>query len=303
MNLDITAIILTYNESLHLRRCIESLQGFASRIVVVDSYSSDETQQIAESLEADFYQNTWINHAHQFNWALNNINIQTKWVFRLDADEYIEDELKHEIAKTLPQADENVCGFFVRRKYVFLGQWIRHGAMYPVEVLRLFRFGTGQIEQRWMDEHIVLERGTSERLRGNIVDDNLHSISWWVEKHNKYATLEMLELLNLQYRFMSNDETMSRQTAGQAKLKRWIKTTVYARLPYFIRPILYFLYRYFFKLGFLDMTKGFAFHFMQGCWYRCLVDLKMLEAERWIGKERDPEAIKAILKARTGLKL
>jgi len=303
MSLDITAIILTHNESLHLRRCIESLQGFASRIVVVDSYSSDDTQQIANSLGADFYQNAWVNHSHQFNWALNNINIHTEWVFRLDADEYIEEALKDEIANALPHTDENVCGFFVRRKYFFLNQWIRHGAMYPVEVLRLFRFGTGKIEQRWMDEHIVLERGTSERLRGNIVDDNLNSISWWVEKHNKYATLEMLELLNLKYRFMSSDDTMARQTAGQAKLKRWIKTAVYARLPYFIRPILYFFYRYFFKLGFLDGTKGFAFHFMQGCWYRCLVDLKMLEAERWIGKECDPEAIKAILKAKTGLNI
>lgn len=301
MSLDITAIILTHNESLHLRRCIESLQGFVSRIVVVDSYSSDDTQQIANYFGADFYQNAWINYAAQFQWGLDNTGIDTDWILRIDADEYIEEDLKHEIASALTQANTDVCGFFMRRKYVFLGQWISHGAMYPIDVLRLWRRGTGRIEQRWMDEHIVLERGTSEHLRGNIVDDNLNSVSWWVNKHNGYATREMLDLLNLKYGFMATDNAMHNQSAGQAKLKRCLKTAVYARLPYFIRPILYFFYRYFFKLGFLDGTKGFAFHFMQGCWYRCLVDLKMLEAERWIGQERDPEAIKAILKAKTGL--
>lgn len=303
MSLDITAIILTFNESLHLRRCIESLQGFADSVVVVDSYSTDDTQQIAESLGVAFLQNPWVNHAHQFNWALDNAGIETEWIFRIDADEYIEEGLKQEIARVLPQADNDLCGFFVRRKYVFLGQWIRRGVMYPVEVLRLFRRGAGSIEQRWMDEHIVLNRGYSVSLLGNIVDDNLNCVSWWVDKHNKYATLEMLELLNLKYSFMSSDDAMAQQASGQAKLKRWLKTAVYAKLPYFVRPLLYFVYRYFFKLGFLDGVKGFAFHFMQGCWYRCLVDLKLLEAERWIGSEKDAMAIKEILKSKTGLGL
>ncbi|QPK65651.1 glycosyltransferase family 2 protein [Methylomonas sp. LL1] len=301
--MDITAVILTFNESIHLRRCIESLQGFASKIVVVDSYSTDDTQHIAESLGAMFFQNPWVNHAHQFQWALDNADISTDWILRLDADEYIEEELKNEILASLPLADSNTCGFYLRRKYVFLGQWIRHGAMYPIDVLRLFRRGTGYVEQRWMDEHIVLARGFAIFLKGNIVDDNLNSVGWWVDKHNRYATLEMVELLNLKYGFVVLDNSMELHGAGQAKLKRWLKTAVYAKLPYFVRPLLYFLYRYFFKLGFLDGSKGFAFHFMQGCWYRCLVDLKMLEAERWIGDERDPVAIKAILKAKTGLRL
>lgn len=303
MSMDITAVILTFNESLHLRRCIESLQGFVSRVVVVDSYSTDDTQQIAENLGASFLQNSWLNYANQFQWALDNANIDTEWVLRIDADEYIEEGLKQEVSAILPKVGKDVCGFFVRRKYVFLGKWIRHGAMYPIDVLRIFRRGTGRIEQRWMDEHIVLEQGTSVRLQGNIVDDNLNNVSWWVNKHNGYATREMLDLLNLKYGFIDSDDAMEQQSAGQAKFKRWLKTAVYAKLPYFVRPMLYFLYRYFFKLGFLDGLKGFAFHFMQGCWYRCLVDLKMLEAEMWIGGERNPVEIKKILKAKTGLAL
>ncbi|MCK9609086.1 MAG: glycosyltransferase family 2 protein [Methylomonas sp.] len=303
MKTDITAIILTFNESQHIKRCIESVRDFCSNIVVVDSYSTDDTKIIAENLGAKFLQNPWLNYANQFQWALDNASIDTEWVFRIDADEYVEANLKREIVKALSQADEEVCGFFVRRKYIFLGRWMRHGAMYPIEVLRLFRRGSGRIEQRWMDEHIVLEWGRSCRLQGNIVDDNLNNVSWWIEKHNGYATREMLDLLNLKYGFMFSDDVMTQQAHGQAKVKRWLKTTVYAKLPMFVRPLLYFLYRYFLKLGFLDGVKGFAFHFMQGCWYRCLVDLKMLEAEIWIGDEQEPAIIKAILKAKLRLAL
>lgn len=303
MSQDITAVILTFNEDIHLRRCIESLQGFAKEIVVVDSFSNDSTQNISQELGARFYQNVWINYANQFQWALDNGDIKTDWILRIDADEYIEDGLKQEISQKLSSTAEDISGYYVRRKYVFLGKWIKHGAMYPIDVLRLWRRGTGRIEQRWMDEHIILEKGVADHLIGNIVDDNLNSVNWWVGKHNGYATREMLDLLNLKYRFLELDDSMARQEAGQAKLKRWLKQRIYAKLPFFVRPLIYFVYRYFLKLGFLDGIKGFAFHFMQGYWYRSLVDLKMLEAQDWIGQECDPGKIKLILSEKTGLKL
>ncbi len=303
MKYDITAIILTFNESLHIKRCLESVQGFCKDIIVVDSFSTDDTQNIVESMGGRFYQNSWINHAHQFNWALDNIEITTEWIIRIDADEYVENSLKTEISEVLSNVPESVNGFSFRRKYFFLGQWIRFGAMYPVEVMRMWRVGTGYVEQRWMDEHVVLKGGDIVRLKGNIVDDNLNNVSWWVDKHNKYATLEMIELINLSYQFFPLDNNIQKHGSSQAKIKRWIKQSVYARLPYFIRPTIYFMYRYFFKLGFLDGVKGFAFHFMQGYWYRSLVDLKLLEAQEWIGKEKDPEKIRLILSEKTGLKL
>jgi glycosyltransferase involved in cell wall biosynthesis len=300
---NITAVILTFNEAIHLERCIKSLAGLANDIVIVDSFSTDDTCDIARRLGARVFQNPWVNYANQFQWGLDNGNIETPWILRIDADEYVENELKEQITTALNTAQKHITGFYVRRKYVFLGRWIRFGAMYPIDVLRLWRKGCGRIEQRWMDEHIVLERGSAERLTGNIVDDNLNSVGWWVGKHNGYATREMIDLLNLKYGFIPQDESMERQEAGQAKLKRWFKKSVYANLPYFVRPIVYFLYRYFLKLGFLDGTRGFAFHFMQGCWYRCLVDLKMLEAERWIEGARTPAEIRQILTAKTGLAL
>ena len=303
MKQDITAIILTFNESQHIKRCIESVQDFCQDVIVVDSFSTDTTQDIAKRLGARFYQNVFVNHANQLNWALDNIEISTQWIIRIDADEYVENPLKAEINEALKTVPVSVNGFSFRRKYFFLGQWIRHGAMYPVDVLRMWRTGTGHLEQRWMDEHVVLEHGDAVHLKGNIVDDNLNDTSWWTTKHNNYATLEMIELLNLKYHFISSDNSMEQSGGGHAKIKRWLKQSVYAKVPYFVRPLMYFLYRYFIKLGFLDGLKGFAFHFMQGYWYRSLVDLKMLEAEDWIGSERNPEVIKVILAEKTGLKL
>jgi len=303
MSQDITAVILTFNEGIHLRRCIESVQGFVTDIVVVDSFSTDETKAIAQEFEVKFYQNAWVNYSNQFQWALDHGDIKTEWILRIDADEYIEKNLKEEVTLALLDTPKDICGYYVRRKYVFLGKWIKYGAMYPIEVLRLWRRGAGRIEQRWMDEHIVLDQGTSGHLKGNIVDDNWNSVDWWIGKHNGYATREMLDLLNLKYNFLVVDDSMDRQENGQAKVKRWLKQKLYANLPFFVRPLMYFLYRYFIKLGFLDGVKGFAYHFMQGYWYRSLVDLKMLEAEGWIGQERDAEKIKQILSVKTGLKL
>lgn len=305
MTLDLTAIILTFNETLHIERCITRLKTVCREVIVVDSFSTDRTVDIARSLGATVLQNGWVNHAHQFNWALDHATISTQWVIRVDADEYLDSGL--EALAALDTATPDITGFYLNRKYVFLGQWIRHGAMYPVQTLRIFRVGQGRVEQRWMDEHIVLASGQAASLHIDLVDDNLNPVSWWIQKHNGYATLEMLEAMNLKYGFMPRDERLQQTgaTRSQAGMKRWIKERLYSRLPLFLRPFLYFLYRYVIRLGFLDGRKGLAFHFMQGFWYRALVDLKVLEAEDWLKNDppRDAEAMCQLLAHKTGLKL
>jgi hypothetical protein len=178
--------------------------------------------------------------------------------------------------------------------------------MYPIWHLRLWHHSQGRIENRWMDEHIALNDPVTQRLEVDIVDDNLNSVSWWIGKHNGYATREMLDLLNQRYRFLPLDDALKHnKTDTQARLKRIVKERIYQHLPLFVRPLLYFLFRYLIRLGFLDGRKGFAFHFMQGFWYRALVDLKMLEAEGWIAasSRRDADALRSLLAAKTGLKL
>ena len=303
--LDLTALILTHNEELHIERCIHSLKGLVRDIVIVDSGSTDGTRELAQALGARVFTNPWVNYATQFQWGLDHGEISTRWVMRIDADEYLESGSRAALAKLIDLPAE-VNGVYIRRRYHFLGQWIRHGSMYPIWHLRLWHHSQGRIENRWMDEHIVLNDPVTERLEVDIVDDNLNSVSWWIGKHNSYATREMLDLLNQRYHFLPQDDALKHnKTDTQARIKRIVKERIYQRLPLFVRPFLYFLFRYFIRLGFLDGRKGFAFHFMQGFWYRALVDLKVLEAEIWIAEssERDAEALRNLLAGKTGLKL
>lgn len=282
---DISVIILTYNEEKHIERCIRSLKPFVKDIFIVDSYSTDRTLEIAESLGAKVYQNKWVNYATQFQWGLDNCPIKTKWVMRMDADEYVEPELAQEIYKAIGELPDNIKGIYLKRKYYFQGKWIRWGGVYPLILLRIWQHGYGRIEQRWMDEHIILSEGDTILIeKGNIVDDNKNNITWWIDKHNKYATREMIDLMNIKYKFFKEDDTLLKMEDPQAKKKRFIKEKIYSKLPLGIRPTLYFFYRYFLRLGFLDGWQGFIFHFMQGYWYRLLVDVKCWEFENKLKK-------------------
>lgn len=272
----ITAVILTHNEELHLERCILSLREVVSDILVVDSYSSDDTLGIALGYGARIIQNTWVNYAAQFNFALTQLSASTEWVLRIDADETLTVPLRQSIKALSAQLLDGVAGVYWGRRMAFQGRLIRHGGVFPVQVCRLFRKGHGECENRWMDEHIKLV-GPAIHVAGEMIDDNLNSLSWWIDKHNRYASREAVDLLNLECGFFPHDSVAALSFANQASRKRWIKEYIYARLPLGIRAFAYFLYRYVFRLGFLDGSQGTAFHFLQGFWYRYLVDAKVNE--------------------------
>jgi hypothetical protein len=175
----------------------------------------------------------------------------------------------------LEAVQSSTNGLTVNRRIYFLGRWIKHGGIYPAPMLRIFRSGLGHCENRWMDEHIIVKGGI-EHLEGDIADKNLNNLTWWTEKHNHYATREAIDLLLMKEKNVAIGRS-SMAMSNQAKIKRWMKEKVYSNLPLGVRSTLYFLLRYFLLLGFLDGGRGFAFHFLQGYWYRCLVDLKVLE--------------------------
>jgi glycosyltransferase involved in cell wall biosynthesis len=281
MNNDLSVIILTFNEELHIERCVKSLQSFTKEIFIIDSFSTDRTVEIAKSLGANVYQNPWINYAVQFQWGLDNCPITTKWVMRMDSDEYIEPELALAIPQQMKNLSENITGIYLKRKVFFMDKWIKRGAFYPHILLRIWEHKYGRIEQRWMDEHIVLSQGKTMMIdKADIVDDSKNSFSWWIDKHNNYATREMIDLMNMKYKFLPVDDSLKENNDPQAKLKRIIKENVYSKLPLGTRPFIYFVYRYFLRLGFLDGFRGFVWHFMQGWWYRMMVDVKCYEFER-----------------------
>jgi glycosyltransferase involved in cell wall biosynthesis len=278
----ICAIVLTHNEERHLERCLSSLAGLVARLVVVDSGSTDATIAIARRLGADVYDHPWVNYATQFNWALDNAVITEDWCLRIDADEYLSAELRKSVLEEVRGGTiaDAVFGLEVNRIMVFMNRPIRWGGVGDLYMLRLFRFGYGRCEERWMDEHIALDRGTVRRLKGTLVDHNLNNLGWWIAKHNAYATREAIDLLNIRYNFQPAQALEAQVERSQAARKRWLKVHIYSRLPGSIRAGLYFLWRFIFRLGFLDGSTGIAFHVLQGFWYRMLVDLKMTELER-----------------------
>lgn len=268
--MSLTVIILAHNEARHIARAIASVEGVATRIVVVDSGSTDATREIAAGLGASVLENRWVNYATQFNWAIDNAEITTDWTMRLDADEVVLPELQSALGRLAAQA---ATGLTVNRRIHFLGRWIRWGGIYPVRVLRVWRTGQGRCEDRWMDEHILVG-GPVAHLDADIADINLNLVTWWIDKHNHYATREAIDEL---LRATRVDSAAGGAIGRQAGAKRWIKRNIYAHLPLGLRALAYFIYRYFLLLGFLDGRQGLAFHGLQGGWYRFLVDVKVTE--------------------------
>lgn len=293
--LDVSVIILTYNEEIHIKRCLDRISSDVKEVFVIDSFSTDKTVEIAkEYANVTVFQNKWVNYAAQFNWALENAPIHSKWVLRLDADEYLTKELKDELENRLPTLEDDVTGIIFNLRRVWMGQALRYG-MTKLKLLRLFRYGKAKSEVRLMDEHIQLLEGESVEIEHEFADDNLNNLSWWTNKHVGYAIREAVDLLDMEYNLTGSAKADSQKNINkQAKSKRMLKHK-YAKQPLFWRSFVYFCYRYFFKLGFLDGKKGFLWHFLQGWWYRTLVDAKVFEIKKACGN--NPENIKQHLKA------
>lgn len=286
MENNITTIILTYNESLHIERAIMSVKKFSKAIYVIDSFSTDDTVSIAKSLGACVIQHKWPgNQAEQFNWALENIKISSIWILRLDADEYLTDELIEEIDSKINTVSDDVSGIILNRRTYFLGKWVKHG-IYPVKLLRLFRNGKGKCENRWMDEHIILCDGKVIEFKNDFIDENLNNINWWIQKHNNYAVREALVYFDMVYGICGYSEMIETQKGMQANKKRHTKHKFY-KLPLFIRAFLYFIYRYFVRFGFLDGKQGLIWAFLQAYWYRFLVDCQIFEITKHCGHDKE----------------
>jgi len=304
MTTSVCVIILTYNEERHIQRAIESVAPFASQIFVIDSYSSDGTVELALECGATVLQNPFVNQAAQFQWALDHAPIRSSWVLRLDADEIIEADLQQEISTRLPGLPPDVVGVNFKRKHIFMGRWVRHGGRYPLVMLRLWRHGHGRVENRWMDEHVLVWGGRTVTFDGGFADHNLNDLSFFTDKHNKYATREAIEILNQRLQLFARDTELSAGGSSfQASFKRWIKEHVYNRIPFTVSAPAYFFWRYVCQLGFLDGRSGLVYHALQGLWYRFLVGAKVMEYESAIHHLNDKREMLAELSRLTGHRL
>lgn len=276
----ISAIILTYNEQLHIARCINSLKGVCDQILVVDSFSTDDTLRIAQELGAWVVQHPFQNQAQQFNWAIDNCEITGDWIWRVDADEYIAPELGSQVVDAIAHCEAGVNGIYVNKAIVFLGRKLRHGGWYPAPQIKVVRKGFGRSENKVMDEHLIITSGRTIYINADQTDENLNDLAWWTNKHNKYADREALNMMQMFYNIGQGAAEVTPHFFGSdAERKRWFKIR-YVRLPLFLRPFLYFFYRYFLKLGFLDGKSGFVWYVLQSFWYRFLVDAKVFELKK-----------------------
>jgi len=278
--LPISVVILTFNEEKNIEECLKSVHDWADEIFVVDSYSTDKTLEIAKKYTDKIYQHPFVDYAKQRNWAFANLPIKNEWILNLDADHRIDESLKKMIIKIFSQPiDKNLNGFLITRKTIFMDKWIKFGGHYPVYHAVLFRKGFGKCEERLYDQHFVVN-GKLEILKGDIVDVISDSLNKFIERHNKWATLEAIEHIS-----GKGGGIKANWVASKISQRRAMRNFYY-KFPLFLRAYLYFIYRYFFKLGFLDGKEGLIFHFLQGFWYRFLVDAKIYEIEKRAKKEQ-----------------
>lgn len=273
----VSVLVLTRNEAVHVKRCVESAKRLTPYVFVVDSNSSDDTAAIASSCGAIVTSGVFNRFADKLNWSLEHIDFPTPWVFRLDADEVFTDTLVTGLKKVVEAAPVDVSGVHIRRQLWFMGRWVKYGGMYPISSLRLWKKGTVLCESRDLDEHMIMSLGRAINVNLDVIDNPLSDLTEWIDKHNHYASLEARTALS-----EVDDDTLIKPDlfGDMAARKRWIKLNLFYRIPPFVRPTLYFLYRYIVRLGFLDGGSGFIFHFLHGFWYRALVDAKIYEMRK-----------------------
>jgi glycosyltransferase involved in cell wall biosynthesis len=272
----LSVFVLTYNEERNLEDCLASVSPWAGEVFLVDSFSTDRTLEIAERYGARVFQNRFLGHSAQRNWALRNLPFRYDWVLALDADHRATPELSDELARLLAGPPPDVVGYFINRRQIFRGRWIRHGGYYPKYMLKLFRRGAARCDDDEFDYRFYVD-GPTGKLRHDILEDNANeqAITFWIEKHNKFATEQAVE--ELKRRRDANGYLARPRLLGNPDERVLWQKRLWYRLPLFVRPFLYFFYRYFLRLGFLDGKEGFIFHFLQAFWFRLLVDIKLEE--------------------------
>lgn len=270
---DLTTIILTYNEEKNIEECIHSILPISNRIIVIDSFSTDQTINIAKSLGAEIYSRKFSSQSDQFRYALENINISSKWIMKFDADERLTEESRNELDELCNNnMDSDINGIVLRFEVNFLGKKLKHGGIYPFRKLVVFKNGMGKIEKKVMDEHIVITKGKSVFAKYDSLHQDYKDLTTWIDKHNKYSNREVIDYFN---REITNSDTDLLDK--KSKVKRKMKYSLYYKLPIGIRARLYYVYRYYILLGFLDGQEGKIYAFLQAYWYRYLVDAKIYE--------------------------
>jgi len=290
----VSVLVLTWNEALNIEECIRSV-GWTDEVFVVDSLSTDRTTEIAKSLGAKIFVHPFEGYAAQRNWALENLPFSNEWVLMLDADERVRPALAKEIGEAVHHDGNGETGFYLARRFLFLGRWLKHGGLYPTWILRLFKRHQVRFEERPVNEHAILNDGTAGQLQNPLDHCDNRPLSDWIAKHNRYSDLEAEEYLQEKLGGGFKSAIGARLWGTQAERKRWIKLRLWNQCPLLLRPFLFFFRNYFFKGGFLDGRAGFIYHVLWSFWYQFLSSAKIIEREGVVksGFSREPTRLQA----------
>ena len=268
----VSVVVMTYNEEANVGLCLESVANWADEIFVVDSFSTDRTEEVARAFPVEFVQHAYTSHPEQWDWALKNLSFRNDWILALDADFRVSPELKMELAKRLSEIPTHVTGLYVRHRQVFRGRFMRHGTIYPRYWLRLFRRDAVRVDQEDLVDLHFYVRGETARIEFDIAEDNLkeRDLAFWISKQLRFAERAAIE--EIRRRQAAAVLPMQPSLFGSPDQRTlWLKELWY-RLPLYWRGVAYFSYRYFVRLGFLDGKEGFLYHFTQALVYRTVVD-------------------------------
>ena len=280
-SIDITAIILTYNEERHIKRCILSIKKFVKKIIIVDSFSTDKTLEIAKKFKVKVYKHKFINQAKQINWVLKTKKFHTNWILRIDADEYLTKKLKKEVKKNINTLNSNYDGISFNRVIKFLNKEIYYGGTSPHKTLRIWKNKKGKSEDVWMDEQIIV-KGKVLHINQSLIDENLNELKWWKHKHRNYALREAINFYdNKKKKFHNKFE----KKFNNVRKRKEFKEKIYYEFPIFLRPFLFFLYSIIFKLGIISGWQGLVFYYYQVLWFRLLVDIKIYQLNKMTKKQ------------------
>lgn len=275
----ISVLIPSKNEIANISECIQSV-AFADEIIVVDSHSTDGTQDAARASGAEVVDFNWDGtFPKKKNWALNSIRWRNEWVLILDADERITPELAEEMADAI--RSKTYQGYYLNRRFMFMGGWLKHCGYYPSWNLRLFRHRAGRYEKlsvgdthsgdNEVHEHLLLD-GKAGYLKNDMLHYAYPSIDVWIEKHNRYSNWEA-RVINEQHTFLGAERIKATPFGNSLERKRWIKSMA-RYLPF--RPSLRFFYHYLWKLGFMDGYRGWVFSRLLA-WYEFVSIVKAKE--------------------------
>lgn len=270
-------VILTFNSENSLASVVKSCLPLKPRIVVVDSFSKDNTVAVAESLGCEVLQHPFENYAKQRNWAQGAINAPGGWYLHLDSDEVLSPKLCASIGEVVSADQHSHEGYIMRRVPFFMGRQIRFGAKNASWHLRLYKVGAGRCEDRKYDQHYVMDSPAGV-IRGNLLDLQLVTLEQWTASHNRWSTAEAEEIANSQPDKDDSGDQLPASLFGDSRMrKRWMKNKIWPHIPLLVRPFLFFFYSYFLRLGFLDGRVGLIYHLLTALWFRFLVDAKVLE--------------------------